>query len=179
MKLGVITLIALMLTGCTTPMPKDEFLADYKRIEGRIDYFEAAYAMAYTPRVKENGLQAVNQAVNAVPYVKEAYGANAPLDPKQFWTRGGDCDKYALVKMLELRAQGISDLYYLVLMNGPQNENHAVLVANDHGNMVALDNQSKTIKHVSTLYKNYDPVFAVDVKTRQIWRARVLPPFGT
>lgn len=179
MKLGVIALIALLLTGCTTPMPKEEFLSDYKRMDGRIQYFESAYAMAYTPRVKETGLAAVNEAVNAIPYVKEDHGANKHLDPEQFWKHGGDCDKYALVKMLELRAQGISDLYYLVLVNGPQNENHAVLVANDHGNMVALDNQSKTLKPVSALYKDYDPAFVVDVKTRQIWRARALRPFGT
>ncbi len=67
---------------------------------------------------------------------------SAPLDTLR--AGGGDCEDYALVKYLALRAAGIPDvnLKLLVVRHPASHEDHAVLAALIDGEWLILDNRS-------------------------------------
>lgn len=149
-------------------MTLSQFMSQFEPVLARMKVFKAAYDLPYKARIKARGVKAVNRVVNALLYEPDSQ-FNELLDPAVFWRTGGDCDKYALIKMLELRAQGVKDLYYLVLKNSETA--HAVLVTKYLGQMVALDNRSDQLIPLPVLYREFQPVYMVDVKTQQVWRA--------
>ncbi len=153
------------------PMTKQDFLSGFRPLTGRLAPFEAAYRLAYQPHVAARGIEVINTAVDAMPYVADARKGQI-LDPDIFWTKGGDCDKHALIKMLELRAQGITDTYYVVLVNGPKHDAHAVLAVEQNGIMLALDNHFKKPVPISRVYKDYKPAYFIDAQNGRVWQAR-------
>lgn len=156
--------------GCAQDMTRAEFISGFTPMGGRIAPFDVAYNTDYKPRVAGSGIFAVNRAVNALPY-REDRQKEQTLDIDDFWAHGGDCDKYALVKMLELRARGVRGMAYVVFKNGPKGDAHAVLAVPDNGVMLALDNRYTDPVPISILYRDYAPAYFIDVDSRVLWRA--------
>lgn len=149
---------------------RKQFLEDFRPIRGRIAPFDAAYALDYAPRVKRRGVYAVNAEVNRRPYQPDTK-RDQVLAPDDFWKHGGDCDKFALTKMLELRAQGYRKMVYLVLQERDGPGAHAVLALPENGIMLALDNRYSQPVPLTTLYQMYKPVYFIDVDSGVLWHA--------
>lgn len=148
-----------------------KFRRRFAQVAGRIVPYDAAMAQAYVPRLRVRGLAAVHRAVNALPYRPDSR-IDQVLDADGFWRHGGDCDKFALVKMLELKAQGFEGLAYLVLKDGPGGDAHAVVAAPMNGRMVALDNRLDAPVPLETLYRDYTAAYFIDGADGTVWKAK-------
>jgi predicted transglutaminase-like cysteine proteinase len=165
-------LFVLFLSGCVSAESSREmFLAGFKPSPQRIIQFDSANSISYKPRVYAHGIRAVNKAVNALPFVPDACEVH-PIDPSKFWKHGGDCEEYALIKMLELRAQGINDTYFLVLADRADGRSHAVLVAEDRGRLVVLDNKTHMLEDLGRFYTRYRPIYMVEAATGRVYVAK-------
>ncbi|MBL8884930.1 MAG: transglutaminase-like cysteine peptidase [Hyphomicrobium sp.] len=124
----------------------------------------------YTPRLSTANLGRVNSEVNKVPYRSDPH--RKWIAPRDFWSVGGDCEDYAMAKAAELQAAGRQGLWLAVLTNGPAGEAHAVLVAEDQGGMVTLDNREAKLVPWSITAARYEPAYIVSVGTGQVFRTR-------
>lgn len=161
----------VLLTACgasrTTP---GDFLSDFEPTKQRIHGYDAAMSSSYAPLLLSSDLALVNGAVNKIPYRRDT--RREWIAPRDFWSVGGDCEDYALTKAAELRAAGRSGLWLAVLVNGPAGEAHAVLVAEDQGGMVTLDNREAKLVPWSITAARYEPAYIVSVGTGQVFRSR-------
>lgn len=165
-------MFVFLLGACAvTGMNREAFLGGFTPTAQHILQFDSANHALYKPRVSARGLEAINTAVNALPFVPDACEQH-PIDPTKFWKHGGDCEEYALIKMLELRAQGINDTYFLVLADRTGGRNHAVLVAEDRGQLVALDNKTDAIHPLTQLYARYRPLYVIEAATGRVLKAK-------
>ncbi len=111
-------------------------------------------------------LRAVNAYANRVTYRtdQENYGVEDYwATPREFFTRGGDCEDYAIAKYFSLRKLGwsASDLRVVVLQHELRNELHAVLVAYVDGTAYVLDNLDPEVReHASIRY--FRPIFSIN-----------------
>jgi predicted transglutaminase-like cysteine proteinase len=161
----------IWLAGCgsveTTPA---EFLSGFTPTKQRIHGYDAAMAAPYAPRLNSADLALVNGAVNKIPYRHDP--RREWIAPRDFWTVGGDCEDYALTKAAELRAAGRNGLWLAVLVNGPAGEAHAVLVAEDGGRMITLDNRETKLVPWSVTAARYEPAYIISVGTGEVLRSR-------
>lgn len=163
-------ILTLGLASCVThTTSRAEFLAQLDPTNERIAKYEQVLRQTYKPRVTAQGPIAVNEAVNHARYVDEA---NDVWQPNALWVKGGDCEDYALAKMFELKAQGVSDTYLAVLTHLFQPKSHAVLLAEIDGGLYALDNQRRSPVPVSDLFHNYRMRYVISAKTGQVFVPR-------
>jgi len=83
--------------------------------------------------------------------------------PKQFLNRGGDCEDYAITKLLSLRWLGFQQLpsRIVVLQDTNLGIPHAVLAVYLDGDTLILDNQvNEIISHKDILH--YTPIYSLD-----------------
>ena len=103
-------------------------------------------------------LKRVNDRCNALPYKSEPFEDWSELDPVE----GGDCDSYAVSKLVELVSLGwpIGDLRLATCMTERATvENHAVLVVAFEGQEYVLDNRQNGLCSISDLDAvGYTPV---------------------
>jgi predicted transglutaminase-like cysteine proteinase len=115
-------------------------------------------------------LERINDFMNKVPYVddQKRYGQNGYWDatPERFFSDGGDCKDYALVKYASLRALGFSleQLRITVVMDMTKNILHAILIVKEPNAAYVLDNQSQDIEAAADVHR-YQPIFAVNSKS--------------
>jgi predicted transglutaminase-like cysteine proteinase len=108
----------------------------------------------------------VNDYINQHEYVldSELFGMNDYwATPIEFFTRGGDCEDFAIAKYASLRALGVPNdrIRILVLKDTSKNEHHVVLVVyTDQGPMM-LDNQIKDVRPADNI-THYVPVFSLN-----------------
>jgi predicted transglutaminase-like cysteine proteinase len=110
-------------------------------------------------------LEAVNAYINRTPYQSDAsrYGvADHWATPREFIGRTGDCEDYAIAKMLSLRLLGWSaqEMRIAVVMDENRNELHAVLIAYYNGTAYVLDNLSLLVRE-HTAVRHYRPIFSI------------------
>lgn len=161
---------ALLLAGCNGTTTREAFLAGFEPSGQRIHGYDRAAAVPYRPRLASADLAHVNSAVNAVPYRHDPQREWIP--PRDFWQRGGDCEDYALTKAAELKAAGRRGLWLAVLTDGPKGEAHAVLAADDGGEIVALDNQQPRPVSWQHIAAQYAPAYIIDIEGGGVYRAR-------
>lgn len=162
--------LALCLASCVThTTSRAEFLAQLDPTHERIAKYEQALRQPYRPRVTAQGPIAVNEAVNRARYINEP---DDVWQPNAIWVKGGDCEDYAMAKMFELKAQGISDTYLVVLTHLFQPKSHAVLLAEIDGGLYALDNQHRSPVPVADLFHDYRMRYAISAKTGQVFVPR-------
>ncbi|VAV85126.1 hypothetical protein MNBD_DELTA01-223 [hydrothermal vent metagenome] len=111
-------------------------------------------------------IKAVNTYVNRKSYKtdKANYGTGDYwATPKEFFDRGGDCEDFAIVKLLSLQQLGFNtdSLRVVVLIDTELRTPHAVLAAYIDGDVLILDNQSSTVKSHTTL-SNYVPLYSIN-----------------
>lgn len=155
----------LLLTACAAPVPvtRAAFVSELSPIVGAFPKYRDAMARPYQPHVQGQGIEAVQEAVNARPYVTEPVDQ---WDAAAVWQDGGDCEDIALAKILELKAQG-NDRAFLVIGNDANGARHAIAVVDDGSQLVALDNQEQRIVPLGRMLRFFTPLLAFDTKTGQ------------
>lgn len=111
-------------------------------------------------------LRAVNSYMNRIRYVSDArnYGTiDYWATPREFFTRGGDCEDYAIAKFMSLRELGWSShqLRIAVVMDRRKRQAHAVLVAYHQGNAYILDNQVGEVMRDDQV-RHYHPIYSIN-----------------
>jgi len=95
-------------------------------------------------------MEAINKYVNRSRYVVDPVNWGVRdywATPGEFYTKQGDCEAYAIVKYLALRALGFKakDLRIAVIRDMNLKRGHAVLIAYIGKKMLLLDNQLKRV----------------------------------
>ena len=83
--------------------------------------------------------------------------------PGQFFNREGDCEDYAIAKFLTLRALGVANdaMRIVVLQDLNLRIAHAVLIVENDGRRLVLDNQIKTVVDQAVI-RHYRPIYSVN-----------------
>jgi predicted transglutaminase-like cysteine proteinase len=111
-------------------------------------------------------IKEVNKLMNSKRYIidmvnwgKEDYWAT----PFQFLKKNGDCEDYAIAKMMALKALGIpiEDMRVVALQDLNLGVGHAVLIVYNGSDALLLDNQIKTVVPANTV-KHYQPVYSIN-----------------
>lgn len=108
----------------------------------------------------------VNRYANQVPYVSDIDNYGVPdywADAKQFLYNGGDCEDYAITKMLSLRWLGFPSrsLRLVVVQDTNLRVAHAVLAVYLHGRTLILDNLTQQVVSAKQIVQ-YVPVYAIN-----------------
>lgn len=111
-------------------------------------------------------IRAVNRFVNSFRYRTDSvnYGrVDYWATPRQFFARGGDCEDFAIVKYLTLKALGWSQsrLRLVVLMDRRKRQAHAVLAVYHGGRRHILDNQFRRVMR-DTQIAHYRPIYSIN-----------------
>ena len=112
-------------------------------------------------------LRRVNDFMNRAPYVDDQarFGPDGYwyATPERFFSSGGDCKDYALVKYASLRALGFppEQLRIAVVMDITKNILHAILIVKESNAAYVLDNQAQNIEPISNVDR-YQPIFSVN-----------------
>ncbi|NBU58519.1 MAG: hypothetical protein EBS23_01830 [Betaproteobacteria bacterium] len=173
MKLVWVFCLAVLvaaLAACSAAPSRETFLAEFTIDNAHLPRFAAARGVPYVPRIEDPGIEAINDAVNAVPYVPDGTGDRWDA-PARFWSRGGDCEEYALTKGLELLAQKYQGVYLVVARDRVRGIDHAVAVVDDQG-MHVLDNQEPDVVSWDRAKARYRPHYAIDLATARVYRAK-------
>jgi predicted transglutaminase-like cysteine proteinase len=115
---------------------------------------------------KMEQLNAVNQFANEHEYILdiENYGIDDYwATPKEFLYNDGDCEDYAIIKMLSLKKLGfdMEKIRLVVLQDTNLRIPHAVLAVESPNDTLIMDNQvDEVISHKYILH--YVPVYAVN-----------------
>ena len=111
-------------------------------------------------------IKGVNEFMNKAPYVVDKMNWGVKdywATPGQFFAKFGDCEDYAIVKFLSLRALDVpSDIMRVVIVKDLNLKvGHAVLAIDLDGKKYVLDNQIKRIVS-STKIRHYKPIFSLN-----------------
>ncbi len=103
----------------------------------------------------------VRYIIDPVNYGKKDYWAT----PKQFFSKNGDCEDYAISKYLSLRKLGVpvQNMRILVLRDLNLKVAHAVLVVYYKGEPLILDNQISQVVNADRI-RHYQPIYSINEK---------------
>lgn len=109
-------------------------------------------------------VQEVNSFANRWRYITDVVNWGIEdywATPGEFFKKAGDCEDYAIVKFMSLRALGFdSDVLRLVaVMDLDLDVGHAVTLVDVDGQTLLLDNQIKRVIPASSVH-HYKPVFS-------------------
>jgi predicted transglutaminase-like cysteine proteinase len=118
----------------------------------------------------------VNKYVNSYQYITDnnLWGqSDYWATPIEFFTRGGDCEDYAIAKYASLRALGVPEerLRLAIVHDKQKNIPHAVLIVYTERGAMVLDNQDKSMKAASSINR-YRPIFSIN---RDAWWLHTKP----
>ncbi len=172
------------------PFPKwsgalDRFISEKAKEQGnckpskkRKCYYATWLAMI--EKLRDKGpwekIQGVNKFMNRAPYVvdKMNWGVKDYWStPGQFFARYGDCEDYAIVKFLSLRALGFPSKQMRVVVVQDLNLKvaHAVLALYVRGKVLILDNQIKKVVEAKKIH-HYRPIFSLNEEGWWLHRKR-------
>jgi predicted transglutaminase-like cysteine proteinase len=111
---------------------------------------------------------AINAYMNQKRYIIDPrnYGVRDYwATPREFLSRNGDCEDYAIAKYMSLRSLGFKDsqLRIVVLKDLNLGLPHAILVVYHKGRALVLDNQIKTVVPTDKVY-HYKPYYSINEK---------------
>ena len=115
----------------------------------------------------------VNRWVNQRRYVSDtqAFGIRDYwATPREFLSGAGDCEDFAILKYLSLRALGMQaeDMRIVVVEDTRDNASHAVLIVRIDDRSLVLDNRNSALK-APAMISHYEPYYAVN--EHGWWRA--------
>jgi predicted transglutaminase-like cysteine proteinase len=116
---------------------------------------------------KDQQIEVVNEWVNAHPYVEDWANWGLPdywETPREFLTRGGDCEDFAITKYYSLIRLGFSaeDMKIVVVKDEKQQMFHAVLSVQRIGaQTVVLDNQVAQVVPMAVA-SYYRPIYSLN-----------------
>ncbi|MGE4312835.1 MAG: transglutaminase-like cysteine peptidase [Pseudobdellovibrionaceae bacterium] len=110
--------------------------------------------------------QAVNKMVNATKYVPDTRNYKKTdywATPVEFFTKGGDCEDYAIAKYTSLRMLGVpeSRMRIAIVQDMVKRVPHAILVVYGDDGTYILDNQSEAMKYAENV-TSYKPIFSIN-----------------
>ena len=111
-------------------------------------------------------IKRVNKYANEKQYILdiENYGvADYWATPKEFLVNSGDCEDYAIIKMLSMKWLGynIEAMRVVVVQDTNLRVAHAVMAIESHNDILILDNQiEEVISHADIFH--YVPVYSVN-----------------
>ena len=115
-------------------------------------------------------VEAVNTMANKVRYIgddknwgKSDYWAT----PVEFFSKGGDCEDFAITKYISLRALGVPDnrMRIAIVKDLEKGIPHAILIVYGDSGTYVLDNQIKTVRSTQSI-SHYKPIFSIN---RSAW----------
>lgn len=120
------------------------------------------------PLSRAEQIKRVNEYANARPYVLdiENYGViDYWATPLEFLQHNGDCEDYAIFKMLSLKQLGfaVDDMRVVVVQDTNLRIPHAVMALNQNNDILILDNQIKQVISHKDIF-HYVPVYSVNEK---------------
>lgn len=120
--------------------------------------------------------EGVNTLVNKTEYVEDTnnYGqSDYWATPVEFFTRGGDCEDYAIAKYVSLRALGVPEdrMRVAIVQDMKKNIPHAVLIVYTDDGALVLDNQNKRALTADNI-RHYKPIFSIN---RTAWWLHTKP----
>lgn len=111
----------------------------------------------------------VNEYANSRPYVLDK--DNYDIDdywatPDEFLQRSGDCEDFAIIKMLSLKQLGfdVNRMRVVVVQDTNLRIPHAVMSIDRAGEILILDNQIKEVISDKYIY-HYVPVYSINEKS--------------
>lgn len=118
----------------------------------------------------------VNALVNKTEYIEDTnnYGqSDYWATPVEFFTRGGDCEDFAIAKYVSLRALGVPEdrMRIAIVQDMQKNIPHAILIVYTDEGALVLDNQNKRTLTASSV-SHYKPIFSIN---RQAWWLHTKP----
>jgi predicted transglutaminase-like cysteine proteinase len=113
-------------------------------------------------------IMAVNDYVNQKTYKldRENYGMNDYwATPMEFLYKGGDCEDYAITKLLSLLQLGFApdSMRMVVLMDTKLKTPHAALALYTNDDILILDNQTQDVVSHQRL-SHYVPIYSINEK---------------
>ncbi len=121
-------------------------------------------------RSRQDKLKTVNEFFNRWPYKEdtEVYGLSEYwAAPREFMTRSGDCEDFAIAKYFALRKLGFSneEMRIVILWDEIRGIGHAILAIYEANDILVLDSLSNLILSHSR-YKQYKPQYSMNETTR-------------
>lgn len=118
----------------------------------------------------------VNGMVNQVRYINDSknWGKSDYWEtPVEFFSKGGDCEDFAITKYASLRALGVPDnrMRIAIVKDTQKNIPHAILIVYTDKGPYVLDNQIKTMT-ASASIRHYKPIFSIN---RTAWWLHTAP----
>ncbi|NEV61158.1 transglutaminase-like cysteine peptidase [Thiorhodococcus minor] len=119
-------------------------------------------------------LREVNDFANRWRYIEDRvnWGVEDYWEtPGEFFAKAGDCEDFAIVKFMSLRALGFSNDELLLVAVKDQNLGigHAVTLVSLHGETLLLDNQVKDVRPAKRV-RHYQPVFSANETSWWLYR---------
>lgn len=132
--------------------------------------------MAYRDLTLRDMAEKVNDQVNAQKYIVDSRNWGTSdywATPVEFFTRGGDCEDFAIAKYTALRALGVPEerLRIAIVHDNQKNIPHAVLIVYTDSDSLMLDSQIKTMRS-SRNVSRYRPIFSIN---RDAWWLHTKP----
>ena len=108
----------------------------------------------------------VNTFINKTPYITDSKNwgkSDYWATPVEFFTRGGDCEDFAIAKYASLRALGVSEsrMRIAIVQDMQKNIPHAVLIVYGDDGVYVLDNQSEAMKYTQ-MVQHYKPIYSIN-----------------
>ncbi len=120
-------------------------------------------------------LQEVNKFANQAQYIVDDVNwgeSDYWATPFEFMAKFGDCEDYAIIKFMSLKALGFSpdEMRVVAVKDMNLKVGHAVLIVFLAGKAYVLDNQVKIVVEAEKI-RHYQPVFSINEAAW--WRHRV------
>lgn len=120
--------------------------------------------------------EGVNSLVNKTEYIEDNnnYGqSDYWATPIEFFTRGGDCEDFAIAKYVSLRALGVPEerMRLAIVQDMQKNIPHAILIVYTDEGALVLDNQNKRTLTANSV-NHYKPIFSIN---RTAWWLHTKP----
>lgn len=111
---------------------------------------------------------AVNDYINQTRYVEDQanYGkSDYWATPAEFFSRGGDCEDFAIAKYASLRALGVEAwrLRIVIAQDDVKGQAHALLAVYGDEGILILDNQEREVRAAKAVSR-YTPVFSINAE---------------
>jgi len=119
---------------------------------------------------RRDQLKTLNSMVNKVEYKREEMGRDEWQSPEPFFANGGDCEDFAVAKLLCCEYLGFAsrDLEIAIVYDKFARGVHAVLHVKHNNTTLVLDNRSKAIVAVEHLRQYQRPIYYCGRATRRM-----------
>ena len=127
------------------------------------------FLLTIKPLPEIQQIKAVNKYANEKTYILdiENYGiADYWATPKEFLVNSGDCEDYAIIKMLSMKWLGYqaSAMRVVVVQDTNLRVPHAVMAIENNNDILILDNQiEEVISHADIFH--YVPVYSLNASS--------------